>query len=58
MEKKEDGVVVDIKKNVCYDWGSCGQCHYFDPNFHGGYCDKHKIDVNSYQSSCSDFWRE
>ena len=44
--------------NICFDSGTCGQCHWFDGNYHGGYCDKHRADVDSWQSSCSDFWRE
>lgn len=46
-----------IECNVCSDSGQCVQCHWFDSNYHGGYCDKHRIDVNPY-NSCRDFWRD
>ena len=46
-----------IAYNVCCDFGHCVQCHWFDANYHGGYCNKHRIDVSP-NNSCSDFWRD
>ena len=40
--------------HICY-YGNCVTCRRFDPNYHGGYCDYHKIDTNP-DSSCRDYW--
>lgn len=49
---------IDIKANICYAYGNCGNCHWFDGNYHGGWCDKHSCDVQTYTSSCGDYWPE
>ena len=39
--------------NVC-SWTdrNCLNCSYFDPNYHGGYCDLHRSDTSP-TKSCS-----
>ncbi len=34
-----------VEYNVC-NWHNCIDCYYFDSSYHGGYCDKHKVDTN------------
>lgn len=41
---------------ICYDSGNCVTCKYFDPKYHGGYCDKHRCDTNP-GATCRDYWR-
>ena len=47
-----------IEANICYSRGTCGRCHWFDSNYHGGYCDKHRVDMQSYSPSCDDYWED
>lgn len=42
--------------HICYDSGNCVTCHYFDSNYHGGYCDKHRCDTDP-GATCRDYWR-
>ena len=49
---------IGIQANICYASGTCGNCHWFDGNYHGGWCDKHRCDVQTYSPSCNDYWPE
>ncbi len=42
--------------NICYESGNCVTCHWFDANYHGGYCDKHRCDTDP-GATCRDYWR-
>lgn len=48
--------LVETDANVC-PWTdkSCNNCHYFDPDYHNGYCDYHKVDTSP-SKHCSDWW--
>ncbi len=57
--KNEQGTPHTEKKiaaNIGYESGNCVTCHYFDPNYHGGYCDKHRCDTDP-GATCRDYWR-
>ena len=45
----------EVQANVCaYTDRVCLNCWKFDPNYHRGYCDYHRVDTRP-DNSCSDF---
>ena len=41
---------------VCsYTEKYCRNCRYFDSGYHGGYCDYHKKDTDTF-STCGSWW--
>ena len=52
----EEHVTTELKVadvHVC-PWHNCNDCWYFDSSYHGGYCDKHKVDTSP-GKSCGDW---
>lgn len=58
LEGQDRNLDIEVKVSkihVCYASGNCVTCRRFDPKYHGGYCDYHKVDTTP-SSSCSDYW--
>ena len=52
-----DKKLAETTANVCR-WSdrSCLTCKFFDPNYHKGYCDYHRVDTEP-SKYCSDWTR-
>lgn len=55
--QNENLIAAEVEaETVCYTEHYCRNCRYFDSNYHNGYCDNHKQDVNAFDPGCSQWW--
>lgn len=45
MDSEKELMITEA--HVCpYGNFNCNGCYYFDSSYHGGYCDKHRVDTS------------